>query len=512
MPNDSSTRSRLQKKTSQRPSELEMGKVPPQAVELEQAVLGALMMEKDALTEVIDILQSDSFYEDAHQRIYKAIKRLFEASKPVDILTVTEELRNHGELEMVGGAYYITELTNNVASSAHVEHHAHIITQKYIQRELIRISNEIIKEAYEDTTDVFELLDKAESNLFAITDTNLRRSSEDMHSLVERAIKEIEEVKDQETDLTGVPSGFSEVDRVTSGWQDSDLIIVAGRPSMGKTAFTLSVARNAAVDFDKRVAIFSLEMSGLQLVNRLISAEAELAMNKIKNGNLEPHEWQQLNAKVGGLADANIFIDDTPAINIFELRAKCRRLKSKHDLDLIIVDYLQLMSGTGDKKNANREQEISTISRSLKKIAKELELPVIALSQLSRKVEMRGGSKRPQLSDLRESGAIEQDADLVTFLSRPEYYGFTEDEEGRSLEGIAELIIAKHRNGPLADVPIRFIDKFAKFVNLENYDMGQEMGTDDDEGPNVITRKSRMNEMGEGGKDKNEDEEENLPF
>jgi len=473
------------------------GKIPPQARDLEEAVLGAMMLERDAVSTVIDILKPESFYLSAHQHIYKAMLNLFERSQPVDILTVTEELKKLAALEEVGGPFYITELTNRIASAANVEHHARIISQKYIQRELIRISSEIIKDSYEDTTDVFELLDRAEKNLFSVTDQNLRRNYEEMSNLLTKAIKQIETIRDHEDSLTGVPTGFSELDRVTGGWQKSDLIVIAARPGMGKTAFVLSMARNAAIDYHKPVAIFSLEMSSLQLVNRLISAETELPAEKLKRGNLEAFEWQQLTTKSDKLSEAPIYIDDTPAINVFELRAKCRRLKMQYNVGLIIVDYLQLMSGSNDGKSGNREQEISAISRAMKSIAKELDTPVIALSQLSRAVETRGGTKRPQLSDLRESGAIEQDADLVIFIYRQEYYGFTEDENGNSTRGLTELIIAKHRNGALKTVHAQFIDKFAKFTDFENDDIPFPSESSGQDSANVITKHSRMNDFGD---------------
>lgn len=495
------------------------GKVQPQARDLEEAVLGALMLEKDAVSVVIDILKPDSFYVHAHQEIYRAIYELFGKSQPVDILTVTEQLRKNGRLDEVGGAVYIAELTERVASAANVEHHARIISQKYIQRELIRISSEIIKDSYEETTDVFELLDKAEQSLFSVADQNLSRNYASMSNLISKAIQQIEELQNQEDGLTGVPSGFTALDRLTGGWQKSDMIVMAGRPGMGKTAFVLSVARNAAVDFNKGVALFSLEMSSLQLVNRLISAETEIPSEKLRKGNMEHWEWEQLTHKVDKLSEAPIFIDDTPGINIFELRAKCRRLKMQHDIQLIIIDYLQLMTGGGEGKgNGNREQEISAISRGLKSIAKELNVPVIALSQLSRAVETRGGDKKPQLSDLRESGAIEQDADMVVFLYRPEYYGFTEDEDNNSVRGIGEIIVAKHRHGALDTVRARFIDKFAKFADLE-HDYFDDFGgnskgggalppeSDFDAPPsdtNAIIRQSRMNSG-----DSNEDD---VPF
>lgn len=445
-----------------------MGKLPPQAIDLEEAVLGALMLEKDALTAVVDILTAESFYKDAHKVIYQAILDLFNSSEPIDLLTVTNQLRKNGKLEIAGGAYFITELTYRVSSAANIEYHARIITEQSMKREMIQISSEIQRDAYEDTTDVFELLDKMEQSLFEISENNIRKNYADMRSIMREAISELESKKGQKDGLTGVPSGFTALDRVTSGWQKSDLVIIAARPAMGKTAFVLSVLRNAAVDHNRPVAIFSLEMSSIQLVNRLISSEAELDSEKIKKGNLADYEWEQLIHKTNKLSSAPLFVDDTPALSILELRAKCRRLKAQNDIQMIVIDYLQLMSGdTKGSMGGNREQEISSISRALKKIAKELSVPVIALSQLSRAVETRGGDKRPQLSDLRESGAIEQDADIVMFLYRPEYYGITEDEEGHSTAGLGEVIIAKHRNGSLENVKLRFIGKYTKFTDIE---------------------------------------------
>ena len=461
------------------------------------------MIGKDALDVVIDILKPDSFYIEAHQKIYTAILGLYEKNKPVDILTVTEQLKADGNLEEIGGPFFVTDLTNRVASGANVEYHARVIAEKYIQRELIGISSKIIKDAYEDTTDVFELLDDAEKNLFAIAEDNLKKNGENISSIVTNEIQEIEKrmAKAAEGDvLTGVGCGFTELDRVTAGWQKSDLVIVAARPGMGKTSFTLAMARNAAVDLEKPVAFFSLEMSSNQLVQRLISMECELPAEKLRKGTLAAHEWAQLTTKVDRLQEAKIIIDDTPALNIFELRAKCRRYKSKYDIQLVMVDYLQLMSGASatGKGSGNREQEISQISRSLKSIAKELNIPVIALSQLSRAVETRGGVKRPMLSDLRESGAIEQDSDLVVFLYRPEYYGIDRDDDGNDTRGICEVNIAKHRNGPLKTVKLKFIDKFAKFVDLSEDELYAATGEDPfskGENSNIITRGSRMNEM-----------------
>jgi replicative DNA helicase len=482
-----------------------MGKLQPQARDLEEAVLGALMLEKDALTTVIDLLKPESFYDERNQRIFRAILALFDRSEPIDLLTVTQELRKTAELELVGGAYYITQLTAKVNSAANIEFHARIITEAAIKRHLISISGNVLTQAFEDTTDVFDLLDSTEQALFEVSESNIRRSVDDMRSLMHQALEELKLKKDQEG-LTGVPSGFTALDRVTSGWQKSDLVILAARPGMGKTAFVVSAMRNAAVDFDKPVAIFSLEMSSIQLVNRLISAEAELESDKIKRGNLAQYEWEQLYVKTAKLSTAPIFIDDTPALSIRELRTKCRRLKAQHDIQMIIIDYLQLMTGHTDGKGGggNREQEIASISRALKQLAKELSVPVIALSQLSRAVETRGGDKRPQLSDLRESGSIEQDADMVIFLYRPEYYGITEDEEGNPTQGTGQVIIAKHRNGSLTDVNLKFIGKFTKFADLDAGGFGSVPGFgslpnssfDNSSTPGAIRMGSKMNDVG----------------
>lgn len=447
---------------------LEHGKIPPQAVELEEAVLGALMIDKNALNEVIDILEAECFYNNAHSEIYAAIKELFAESQPIDMLTVSAELRKRGKLDSCGGDYGIANLTQKVASSAHIEYHARIIVQKHIQRSLIRVSTDIINEAYDDRSDVLDLLDKAEGKLFEIANGNIKKNYDSAQSLVKEAIERIEHISKQEG-LSGIATGFTKLDKVTSGWQPSDLIILAARPGMGKTAFVLSMARNMAVDSKSAVAVFSLEMSSVQLITRLISSETGLSSEKLRKGKLEDYEWQQLHAKIKNLEKAPLFIDDTPALSVFDLRAKCRRLVAQHDVKVIIIDYLQLMTAGGDNKG-NREQEISTISRSLKSIAKELNVPVIALSQLSRAVETRGGSKRPLLSDLRESGAIEQDADIVSFIFRPEYYGLTEwdDEDGTPCEGQAEFIIAKHRNGGLENIRLKFTGHLAQFSNLES--------------------------------------------
>lgn len=459
-----------------------LGKLPPQALDLEEAILGALMLEKNALTAVVEFLRPEHFYSEQHREIYTAIIDLFKASQPVDMRTVVAQLRKVAKLELVGGAYYIAELTSKVSSAANIEYHSRIIIEMAIKRDLIQIASQIHHDSYEDTTDVFELLDKAEQNIFKISDSNLRKNYDSMKSLMFQATQEIQEKRNHKDGLTGIPSGFSRLDRVTSGWQKSELIIIAARPGMGKTAFVVSALRNASVDFNFPVALFSLEMASLQLVNRLISAEAELDSEKIKKGNLADFEWQQMVHKTKRLSSAPIFIDDTPALSILELRAKCRRLKAEHNIQLVVIDYLQLMKG---EASGNREQEIASISRALKGIAKELNVPVIALSQLSRGVETRGGDKRPQLSDLRESGSIEQDADIVMFLYRPEYYKITVDEEGMPTQGMAEVIIAKHRNGSLENVKLKFIGKYTKFADYDAPEGLTPMSN--------ITRESRLN-------------------
>ncbi len=448
----------------------EHGKLPPQAVDLEEAVLGALMLEKDAVAAVIDMLNVEVFYKESHQAIFEAINTLFRNNEPVDILTVTNQLRQLGKLELAGGPFYITQLTSRIASSANIEFHVGILKQKHLQRELIKISTDTIRKSFEDTTDVFDLLDETESQLFSISENNLRKKAQLMPELVHKVLNQIDNARKSDNSFSGVPSGFGDLDKVTGGWQRSDLIIIAARPGMGKTAFVLSMARNMAVDAKKPVAVFSLEMTSDQLVARLIASEAELSASALRRGQLKDYEWEQLNSRITTLINAPIYIDDTPALSLFELRAKCRRLKAQYDIDMVIIDYIQLMTAGGDRKGGgNREQEISTISRSLKSLAKELNVPVIALSQLNRSVETRStaqGSKKPQLSDLRESGAIEQDADLVLFIYRPEYYKIMEDEQGDSTEGKAQIIIAKHRNGATEEIWLQFISRFARFQDL----------------------------------------------
>ncbi len=458
---------------------LERGKIPPQAVDLEKVVLGALMIDGKGVDEVIDLLTPDVFYQKNHQAIFDAIDKLFKGGSPVDLLTVSAQLRKDKALDAAGGDHYLVQLSQLVSSTAHIEYHARIILQKFIQRSLIKISTEIIHDSYDEGTDVFDLLDKAESKLYDVTQGNIRKSTETAMDLVRQAKERIEEIANRDG-LSGIPTGFTDLDKLTSGWQPSDLIIVAARPGMGKTAFTLSMARNIAVGSNIPVAFFSLEMSSVQLITRLISSETGLSSEKLRTGKLEPFEWEQLNVKVKDLEQAPIFIDDTPSLSIFDLRAKCRRLASQHGIKLIMIDYLQLMTAQTNAKGGNREQEISTISRNLKALAKELSVPVVALSQLSRAVETRGGSKRPLLSDLRESGAIEQDADIVSFIYRPEYYGmdtWEEDDDQGPTKDQAEFIVAKHRNGATDSIRLKFIGKFGKFDNLDTFDYPEQVGS-----------------------------------
>ncbi len=483
-------RRNYQKKRNTETMDVNVGKIPPQAMELEEAVLGAILLERDAFSTVSEILKADCFYKEAHQHIYEAITNLFTRQEPVDMLTVTEELRRMNRLEEVGGAYYITQLTGRVASAAHIEYHSRIIYQKYLQREMIRISGVIQTKAFDESEDVNDLLEEAENSLFLLSQGSMNRDAVQISPVINEAIELIQIASKRKDGLSGVPSGFTNLDRLTSGWQNSDLIIVAARPAMGKTAFVLSMARNMAVNYNQGVAFFSLEMSNIQLVNRLIVSETELASEKIRNGRLEPYEWEQLDHKIKSLIDAPIFIDDTAGLSVFELRAKCRRLKKKHDIKVIIIDYLQLMNASG-LNPGNRQEEVSMISRSLKGLAKELNVPIIALSQLNRGVESRtGDGKRPQLSDLRESGAIEQDADLVMFIHRPEYYKIIEDHEGNSLIGIAEIIIAKHRNGATGEIRLRFRPEMIRFEEIDG------MGFDNDFQKEMDTAQvfsSRMN-------------------
>ena len=446
----------------------EIGKIQPQALEIEKAVLGALMLEKDAYSSISELLHPECFYDKKHELIFKSIVDLALSGRPIDMLTVSEQLKKNGDLSAAGGLLYISELTSNVASTVHLEFHSKIIAQKFLSRELIRFSGLIQGKAYDDSIDVEDLMQEAEGKLFEISQKNIKKDAVQINPVINEAIKAIQNAGERKKGLSGIGSGFGDLDKITMGWQSSDLVIIAARPAMGKTAFVLSMAKNMAVNFKTHVALFSLEMSNIQLVNRLITNVCEIPGEKIKSGRLERYEWEQLDHKVMELYDAPIFVDDTPSLSVFELRTKARRLVREHGVECIIIDYLQLMNASG-MSYGSREQEVSMISRSLKGLAKELNIPIIALSQLNRGVESRSGAegKRPQLSDLRESGAIEQDADMVCFIHRPEYYGITEEPStGKDLRGLAEIIIAKHRNGATGEVWLAFKNNFVRFENI----------------------------------------------
>ncbi len=441
---------------------LESGKKPPQAIDIEEAVLGALLLEPNSVADVLDILIPDCFYKEANRKIFKAISALAMQHAPIDIYTVAQELKKTDNLEEIGGAYYLSQLSMKIGAAAHLEYHTKVLVQKYIQRELISISYEVQRDSFDDTIPVDDLLDSTQQKIFNLADRNMRRETQSVQDVLNEAITELENVQNREDGLSGVPSGYTGIDSITYGWQPSDLIIIAARPAMGKTAFVLTMARNMSVDHKVPVAVFSLEMSAIQLVKRLMTSETGLSSDKIRGGKkLEMYEWEQLNVRLNQLSQAPLYIDDTPSLSIYEFRSKARRLVSSAGVKLIIIDYLQLMAGPPELKGM-REQEVSAISRSLKSIAKELNIPIIALSQLSRAVETRGGAKKPQLSDLRESGAIEQDADIVMFIHRPDYYGMAEDP---SQEGLADIIIAKHRNGATGEVPMRFRASEVRFVD-----------------------------------------------
>lgn len=442
-----------------------MDKLPPQAVDIEQAVIGALLIEREAYDQVSEILTPKSFYDHRHELIYECIRRLNLEEKPVDILTVTEDLRAHNQLEQVGSEPYIMQLSGMVASSAHIEYHARIIAQKATARQLIAYTSGIQTAAFDPTTDVDELMQKAEGELFELSQTNLKKDYTQIDPVIRDAYEMLQKAAARTDGLSGIPSGFHALDKITGGWQDSDLVVLAARPAMGKTAFALSMAKNIAVDQQIPVAVFSLEMSNVQLVNRLLMNVCEIRGNILKSGNLTVQEWQQFDSRARQLFGKPIYIDDTPSLSVFELRTKARRLVREHGVKVLMIDYLQLMNASGMKHNS-RQEEVSTISRSLKGLAKELNIPILALSQLNRGVENRGtGDKRPQLSDLRESGAIEQDADMVLFIHRPEYYKIYQDEAGHDLRGKAEIIIAKHRNGAVGNILLTFRGEYARFEN-----------------------------------------------
>ena len=445
------------------------GHLQPQAVEIEKIVLGALMIDKDAFSMVSELLVPETFYEPRNQKIYDAIRTLNINENPVDVATVINQLQKNGVLENIGGPAYVVELSSHVASSAHIEYHAHILAQKYLARQLISFSSRIETKAFDETVDVDELMQEAEGNLFEISQKNMKQDYTQIDPVIQQAVEILQNASQNSGGLTGIPTGYTKLDEMTSGWQKSDLVIIAGRPAMGKTSFALSVAKNIAVDYHEPIAFFSLEMNNVQLVNRLISNTCEIAGSKILNGQLTPDEWERLDKNLRKLTGTPLYIDDTPGLSVFELRTKARRLVREKGVKIIMIDYLQLMNANG-MKFGSRQEEVSTISRSLKGLAKELDIPILALSQLNRTVENREGleGKRPQLSDLRESGAIEQDADMVLFVHRPEYYHIFTDEKGNDLHGMAQIIIAKHRKGATGDVLLTFRGEFTRVQNPED--------------------------------------------
>lgn len=492
--NFSSNKKRYQQPQRNNPMYETGGRLAPRDKELEEAVLGALMLEKDAYTTVCDLLKPDSFYEPANATVYTAIQTLGAAQRPIDMLTVTEQLRQDGKLEQVGGPLFVTQLTSRVASAAHIEYHARIVAQKYLARELINFASTIESKAYDESNDVDDLLQEAEGKLFEISQRNVKKDVTQIDPVISQALMQMQAAANRKDGLSGLESGFTALDKLTSGWQNSDLIIIAARPAMGKTAFVLSMAKNMTINCNTPVAVFSLEMSNLQLVNRMISNVCEIEGSKIKSGRLSQLEWEQVMARIKALNGAPLYIDDTPSLSIFELRTKARRLVREHNVQFIIIDYLQLMNASG-MKFGSREQEVSMISRSLKQLAKELNIPIVALSQLNRSVENRADGKRPQLSDLRESGAIEQDADIVCFIHRPEYYiRQSTDPSGRDIRGLAEFIVAKHRSGSVDDIELRFRAEFARFENWsEDATQGlKSVGSALNQGTDILDNKTAL--------------------
>lgn len=441
---------------------LEMGNKPPQALDVEEAVLGALLVEPNSVDEAMDELTPDCFYSEKHRMIFEAMRALVNEHLPLDLLTVSQKLGNMGNLETVGGAVVLAQLSQKIGAAAHLEYYIKILKQKCIQRELITASYEVLKSSYDDSVNVDDLLDMAETKFMNATHSNIKKEAQEVGKVINDALIDIQRLQST-TGLSGVPSGFMTLDKITLGWQPSDLIIIAARPSVGKTAFVLNIARNAAVDFSMPVAFFSLEMPAIQLVKRMMTSETKLSADKIKGGEkLQPYEWEQLEVQLKNLIKAPLYIDDTPSLPVMEFRSKVKKLVKQKGVRLVIVDYLQLMQGPAELRGM-REQEVAAISRTLKATAKELQIPIIALSQLSRQSEQRtGGNRRPQLSDLRESGSIEQDADMVIFIHRYDYQGLSEDPED---EGRTQIIIAKHRNGAIADIDMKFIANEVRFVD-----------------------------------------------
>lgn len=449
------------------PSVDQYGHKQPQSLDMEVAVIGALMVEQEAWGQVAEILKPESFYDKRHQIIFQAIQTLNVEQKPVDIMTVCDQLERTGLLEDAGGNIYLMQINADVASSAHILYHAKVIAQKSLARQLITFASYVQTQAFDSTIDVADLMQTAESQLFSISQKNLKKDYTQINPVIDNVYKLLKKAAAREGGLSGLSTGFDELDKMTNGWQNSDLIIIAARPAMGKTAFVLSMLKRMAVDNGVPVAMFSLEMSNEQLVQRLMMNVSEISGDKLRSAQLQPYEWGQLDARVRQLYDSPIFVDDTPQLTVFELQTKARRLVREHNVKIIMIDYLQLMHASGLNINS-RQEEVANISRSLKGLAKELNIPIIALSQLNRGVENREGEegKRPQLSDLRESGAIEQDADIVCFIHRPEYYHIYTDQQGQSWKGLAQFIIAKHRNGQIGDVKLAFKSEYARFEDL----------------------------------------------
>ncbi len=446
------------------------GRMPPQNLEAEQAVLGAILLEAEALVPVMERLRTEDFYSVAHQRIFDAILSLNEDNQPLDLITLTARLRDQGQLEEVGGASYLVKLAGAVPTAANVDYYAQIVEEKSMLRRLIRTATQIVSNGYAESEDVGQLLNDAEQRILELSNRRGAHGFISIRDVLMEVFERVEHLYNHKGGVTGIPSGFPDLDKMTSGFQRSDLIIVAARPSVGKTAFALNIAQNVAVRAGETVAIFSLEMSASQLVQRMICAEANVDAGRMRTGFLEGDDWEKLSMAIGSLSEAQIYIDDTPGITVADIRAKCRRLKKEKGLGMIVIDYLQLIQGRG-KAGENRQQEVSEISRTLKQIARELEVPVIALSQLSRGVEQRQ-DKRPMMSDLRESGSIEQDADIVSFLYRDDYY----DKESEK-KNIIEIIIAKQRNGPVGTVELVFLKNFNKFVSLDRQHAGMMAGS-----------------------------------
>ena len=494
MPEKKTNSAKGTRKRAVAPIDTSFGHLQPQALDIERVVLGALMIDSDAFTVVSELIRPETFYDPRHQKIYGAIQSLNLHEKPVDIMTVAEELKRSGELEEVGGPAYIVELSSHVASSAHIEYHGRILAQKFLARQLIQFASMIETSAFDETVDVDELMQKAEGSLFELSQKNMAQEYTQIAPIVKQAHELLlKAANNQESGgLTGISTGFTQLDKITAGWQPSDLVIIAGRPAMGKTSFALSLAKNIAIDNRVPVAFFSLEMNNVQLVNRLLSNVCSISGSKILSGQLDPSDWERFDNNLRKMDGAPIYVDDTPGLSVFELRTKARRLVREHGIKVLMVDYLQLMNANGMRFNS-RQEEVSTISRSLKGLAKELNIPVLALSQLNRTVEQRDGieGKRPQLSDLRESGAIEQDADLVLFVHRPEYYRIFQDEKGNDLHGKAQIIIAKHRKGATDDVLLSFRGEFTRFANPDDNDMLPPM-MPNDLGGEIID--SRMND------------------